>query len=159
MSRIDSPVRQIGTKLAVVARQQRQLFDERVEAMGVTRAKYILIATVGRRPGLTQRMIASLLEVTDVTAGRLIDRVTADGLLERRENPQDRRAYCVYLTPAAQPILDKLAKTADAYEKDVFVGFSDADLEQFDSLLDRMQANLMEARRKTTRKAEPIEAA
>lgn len=156
---MDSATRQIGIKIAVLARQQRQLFDERVEAMGVTRAKYMLIATVARRPGLTQRMIASLLEVTDVTAGRMIDRVSADGLLERRENPNDRRAYCVYLTPAAQPILDQLATAAATYEQDIFAGVTEEELGMLGGLLDRLQANMLDARRKTVRRLEPDEAA
>lgn len=156
---MESAARQIGIKIAVLARQQRQLFDERVEAMGVTRAKYMLIATVARRPGLTQRMIASLLEVTDVTAGRMIDRVSADGLLERRENPNDRRAYCVYLTPAAQPILDRLATAAATYEEDIFAGVTAEELGVLGALLDRLQANMLDARRKTVRGIEPGDAA
>lgn len=134
--------RAIGVKMAVIARQLRQRFDTRVEQMGVTRAKWMLIASVAGDPGATQRMIATRLEVSDVTAGRLIDKVCADGLVERRENPQDRRAYCVYLTEAAEPLLKKLTKTAEAYEAEVFADFDDEDLKLLDGLLDRMSRNL-----------------
>ena len=95
--------------MAVLARQMRQRFDERVEQMGVTRAKWVLIAAVARDPGTTQREIAAKLEVSDVTAGRMIDRVSADGLIERRADPQDRRAYRIFLTTAAQPLMAELS--------------------------------------------------
>lgn len=135
--------RAVGTKIAVVARQLRHRFDERLgHSGGGTRAKWMLIATVSARPGATQRTIATLLEVTDVTAGRLIDRVCADGLLERRENPQDRRAYCVYLTDAAQPVLRELAEAAQIFEEEMFAGFSAEELAQLDGLLDRLSRNI-----------------
>lgn len=143
----DNRKRSIGIKLAVNARHMRQLFDERVEETGVTRAKWNLIAAVAALQGATQRSIASALEISDVTAGRLIDRVCADGLLERRENPQDRRAYCVYLTPAAQPIIEQLANAASRYEAEVFAAFSDDELAMFDALLEKMSQTLAMARR------------
>ncbi|MFP5305971.1 MAG: MarR family winged helix-turn-helix transcriptional regulator [Gammaproteobacteria bacterium] len=134
--------RSLGLKLAVISRQLRQRFDQHVERSGITRAKWVLIAAVSRNPGATQRSIAAALEVTEVTAGRMIDRLCADGYLERRENPHDRRGYCVYLTPAAQPVLDKLGELAAVHEAEIFAGFSAADLAQLDALLDRIAENL-----------------
>ena len=141
--------RSIGIKIAIAARHMRQLFDERVESHGVTRAKWNLIATVAARPGATQRSIASALEISDVTAGRLIDRVCADGLLERRENPTDRRAYCVYLTEAAQPTLELLSGAALEYERDLFANFTNAELQQLDALLEKMAGNITSLRSET----------
>ena len=143
----DSIKRAIGIKLAVIARHLRHRFDERIDMMGMTRAKWVLIAAVARQPGATQRTIASSLEVTDVTAGRLIDRVCADGLLERRENAQDRRAYCVHLTPAAQPLLSKLAEVAEEFETETFADIDEADLEKLNEILSKLAKNLGAARR------------
>jgi MarR family transcriptional regulator for hemolysin len=120
----------------------RLKFDQAVQDSGVTRAKWMLIAAVARNPGATQRSIASMLEVREVTAGRLIDRLCADGYLERRENPSDRRAYCVYLTPAAQPLLDKLGEMAIEHEEEVFANFTEEELKTLDELLDKLSRNL-----------------
>lgn len=86
-----------------------------------------------------------MLEVREVTAGRLVDRLCADGYLERRENPSDRRAYCVYLTSAAQPMLDILSQVAEEHEERVFEGFSEDDLARLDQLLDKIATNLASA--------------
>ncbi len=144
-----NPRREIGLKMAVLARQMRQRFDERVEQMGVTRAKWVLIAAVAGNPGTTQREIAAKLEVSDVTAGRMIDRISADGLIERRENPQDRRAYRIFLTPAAQPVMAKLATAADAYEQEMFSCMDEAELETMNALLDKLSAHCGNTRRET----------
>ena len=97
-------------------------------------------------------MIASALEVREITAGRLIDRLCEEGYLKRRENPNDRRAYCVYLTPAAQPVLDKLDDLARSHEKEVFAGMDEEDIERLDELLDTVARNVSAARTRTAEK-------
>src|SRR3546814_13408398 len=62
-----------------------------------------------------------------------------------RENPQDRRGYCVYLTPAASPMLDRIGEAATVYEASAFAGFSDADLARFEALLDVIAGNIATA--------------
>ncbi len=144
----DTPKRSIGVKLTVIARQLRLSFDQGVTLVGVTRAEWMLIAAVARNPGATQRTIAAALEVTEVTAGRLVDRLCANRYLERRENPNDRRGYRVYLTPAAQPILDKLGEAARVLEGELFEGFDEKDLGQLEALLEKLSRNVTESRRR-----------
>ncbi|MFT4047880.1 MAG: MarR family transcriptional regulator [Solimonas sp.] len=138
----DTRKRDIGRKLTVISRQLWQQFDQSVQSTGVSRAKWGLIAAVSRNPGVTQRAIAAMLQVTEVTAGRMIDRLCEDGLLERRENPQDRRGYCVYLMPAAAPLLDRIGAAAAIYESHAFAGMTDEDLERFEALLDIIARNI-----------------
>ena len=130
----------------MVARQLRISFDQRVERSGFTRASWSLIAAVARNPGATQRQIAEALEVREITAGRLIDRLCAEGTLQRRENPEDRRAYSVYLTPASQPLLDRLDEEAKLHEAEIFAGFEAKDLERLDELLEGIARNLSNTR-------------
>jgi MarR family transcriptional regulator for hemolysin len=132
--------------LLVIARQIRVKFDQSAERAGVTRSEWTVIAAVARNPGVTQRTIASMLEVTDVQAGRLIDRLCAQGYVERRENPDDRRAYCVYLTPAAQPVLERLAQLAAIHESEIFARLDEKDLKKLDALLDVIYRNIAESR-------------
>lgn len=138
--------RAIALKLTVIARQLRQRFDQTVEHDGLTRAKWRVIVAVARCAGTTQRAIAAMLEITEVTAGHLIDRLCADGYLERREHPKDRRAYCIHLTPAAQPLLGRLEEVAKIHEDEAFAGFAEEDLLRLDELLDDISRNLAACR-------------
>lgn len=126
----------------MVARQLRITFDQSAERSGLTRAQWHLIAAVARHPGATQRLIAEALEVREITAGRLVDRLCEEGYLKRQENPNDRRAYCLYLAPAAQPVLDKLDELGKIHEAAIFAGFEAEDLEKLDELLDGVSRNL-----------------
>ena len=137
--------REIAQKLAIIARQMRKAFDSDVGAMGITRSQWTLIVVVARNPGATQRSIAEALEMTEAAAGRLIDRLCGEGLLERRAKPDDRRAHCVYLTPRAEPLLDRLSEFGQRNEERAFAGFSDSELARLAGLLQRVQLNIVGA--------------
>ena len=139
---IDERKKALAMKLTVIARQLWLDFDQDAEKIGLTRAKWSVVAEANRDPGATQRSIAMRLQVTDVTAGRLIDRLCAEGLLERHENPEDRRAYRVYPTEPAQPMLARLQELAIDHAREAFAGFEEDQLAQLDALLEALARNI-----------------
>ncbi len=140
----DGPVtiRSVSLKMTVLTRQMHKRFDQAVASIGVTRSQWTLIAVIARRPAASQREIAEILEMSEASAGRLIDRLCADGLLERRPKEDDRRAYCVHLTESASAILEKISLVATEHEKEVFAGFADDDLIKLDTYLSMIAANV-----------------
>jgi MarR family transcriptional regulator for hemolysin len=130
--------RHIGLRFTIIARLLRNNFDREVAKFNVTRSQWAMIAVVARVPGATQRRIAEALDMSEASAGRLVDRLCAEGLLERRDCRDDRRARAVYLTPAAEPLLDKLATIARSNEQRMFKGFSTEELDTLSGLLDRI---------------------
>ncbi|MCW1402800.1 MarR family transcriptional regulator [Novosphingobium sp. MW5] len=120
----------------------RNDFDRSVADVGVTRSQWALIAVVSRMPGTTQRKIAELLEMSEASAGRLIDRLCADGYLKRTEADNDRRARAVHLTEKSTPMLERLGEYARENEKRVFRDFSEGDLAEFARLLEKLRRNL-----------------
>lgn len=134
--------RDIGLKLNVLARLLRNRFDREVSNLNVTRSKWTMIVVVARNPGATQRVIAEALEMSEASAGRLIDRLCGEGLLERQERYDDRRARAVYLTKAAEPLIEKLGEIARESEQSVFRNFSTEELETLKTYLDRIYKNV-----------------
>ena len=134
--------RSIGLRLHVLARMMPARFDRQQGDLNITRSQWAMIAVVARRPGSTQRTIAEALEMSEASAGRLVDRLCADGLLERVERDDDRRARAVYVTKAAEPLLAKLADVAKDSEAQIFRGFSEEELVQFNGYIDRVFKNL-----------------
>lgn len=140
----DDNRRNISLRLNVLARVLRNIFDRKVIDLGVTRSQWQMIAVVTRKPGVTQRTIAEALEISEASAGRLIDRLCAEGLLERRERDDDRRARAVYITEKAEPLLAKLAEIAVVNEERLFKGFTEEELDNLQDYLDRMHHNAMQ---------------
>jgi MarR family transcriptional regulator, transcriptional regulator for hemolysin len=88
----------IGYTITDVGRLLRTVFERRVRAFGLTRAQWLIIARLHRRPGLSQSEIADLLEIEKAPAGRLIERMEAKNWLQRRSDDRDRRINRLYLT-------------------------------------------------------------
>ena len=134
--------RPLGLKLTVIARLLRKQFDHSTGSIGITRAQWTTISVVAGVPGATQREIAAMLEVGEVTAGRLVDRLCEEGLLERRANPADRRSHLIHLKPAADAVLEKLTELGAEQERRAFAGLDPQDMATLDRLLDRISENL-----------------
>lgn len=142
MDPILSMRRTISLRISVLARNLRNYFDRQVAVLGVTRSQWAMIAVVATNPGATQRMIADALEMSEASAGRLVDRLCSEGLLTRRSREDDRRAKAIYISEAAEPLLEKLTVIARESEDRMFRGFSEAEIETLQALLDKVYANL-----------------
>lgn len=142
MDPILSMRRTISLRISVLARNLRNYFDRQVAALGVTRSQWAMIAVVATNPGATQRMIADALEMSEASAGRLVDRLCSEGLLTRRSREDDRRAKAIYISEAAEPLLEKLTVIARESEDRMFRGLSEAEIETLQALLDKVYANL-----------------
>ena len=91
-----------------VARLTRTRFDQKARNWGMTRAQCVILKWLNYQPGLSQNELASLVEVEPITVARLIDRLEANGLVERRPDPSDRRVHRLHLLPASDPILREI---------------------------------------------------
>ena len=87
-----------------VARFRSIVFDDFMQAFNLTRAQWWTLANLFRHDGLTQRDLAERLEIGAVTESGLIDRLEAQGWVERRDDPADRRVKKVWLSRRAEDI-------------------------------------------------------
>ncbi len=97
---------------------------------------------LSRAEGINQGTLAERLEVEPITASRMVDRMEEAGLVERRPDPEDRRAWRLFLTEASRGLLGKLRRFGDEVLGEVFEGFSPAEQSQFVDYLERLRANL-----------------
>jgi len=102
-----------------VARIMRTQFDQRARARGMTRAQWLILARVERQPGMSQRELAAICEVEPITVARLVDRLEARGLLERRPDPKDRRIWRLHNRAPARPILDEISAYRQELIRDI----------------------------------------
>jgi MarR family transcriptional regulator, transcriptional regulator for hemolysin len=92
-----------------VARMLRTFADHKAAQFGITRAQWVVLARLDRSEGLKQSELAEVLDLQPISLTRLLDKLCESGLIERRADPIDRRAKRLFLTPAARPLLEKLA--------------------------------------------------
>src|SRR5499427_9436207 len=105
--------REFAFALNDVARLLRTYADQRVRQYGMTRAQWAVLARLEHSEGLKQQELADMLDLQPITLTRLVDRLCANGLIERRSDPNDRRAKRLYLTPAAKPVMTQLTAVTE----------------------------------------------
>jgi DNA-binding MarR family transcriptional regulator len=132
----------IGYSITDVGRLLRTVFERRVRAFGLTRAQWLVIARMRRRPGLSQSEIADLLEIEKASAGRLIDRMEAKGWLQRRDDASDRRINRLHLTPEAERLHAAIWPIAEATVGTALGDLSADEQRQLTGLMTRVKAKL-----------------
>ncbi|HEX6120973.1 MAG TPA: MarR family transcriptional regulator [Dongiaceae bacterium] len=132
----------IGFLLHDTARLMRRDFERRTRSLSLTRAQWQTLFHLHRNEGCNQVTLADLLEVEPITLARLVDRLEAAGVVERRPDPGDRRARLLFLGERAYPLIEEL-KTLGAQTREVaLAGLSEDERNQVLQLLTRMRANL-----------------
>ncbi|HUO91012.1 MAG TPA: MarR family transcriptional regulator [Rhizomicrobium sp.] len=109
-----------------VARTLRTRFDQKARAShAMTRAQWIILSRLDRQPGMSQNELAAICEVEPITVARLVDRLEARGLVERRSDPADRRIRRLHLLPAAKPILETINSARETMNARIVAGLDE----------------------------------
>jgi MarR family transcriptional regulator for hemolysin len=132
----------IGFVISDVARLLRTVFDRRVREVGLTRAQWLVLTRLHRRPGASQSELAEMLEVEKATAGRMIDRLEANGWVVRKADPSDRRINRLYLTEEAERTHKAIRPIAEATVNDALAGLSDRQRATLTDLMGRVKSEL-----------------
>ena len=135
-------LRTFGFLLKDVTRLYLQRFEQRARPFGITLPQCKALAQLSRNEGISQVRLAELAETDPMTLVRILDRLEADGLVERRPDPSDRRARRLYLTDQAAPFLDTMWHLADLTRAEAFEGISKKERGLFIGILSRIHANL-----------------
>jgi DNA-binding MarR family transcriptional regulator len=136
----------IGYLLADNSRLARWAFDQQVREIGVTGPQARLLLILSRLSGENQGYYAEKLEVEPITLCRMVDRLEEAGMVERRRDPTDRRAWQLHLTQKSQKIVAKLQLSVDALVEDMLCGLTSEEREEFARLLKAVGTNLSERR-------------
>lgn len=132
----------IGYVIADVARLLRTVCDRRVRELGLTRAQWLAITRLHRRPGLSQSEVADLLEVEKATACRLLDRLEGKRWIERRPDKKDRRIKRIFLTPRANRVYATIWPIAESTVDDALGDLSVSERRQLLALILRVKGKL-----------------
>jgi MarR family transcriptional regulator for hemolysin len=144
-----SPNREFGFILSDVARLLRTYANHKAAQFGMTRAQWVVLVRLDRSEGLKQCELADILDVQPITLTRLLDRLADNGLIERRPDPEDRRAKRLFLTPAARPLLERLGDLSEDLMGTAVAGLDPAAVETMRANLTSVKDNLRRAIQET----------
>ncbi len=110
--------------------------------LGLSRSQCRILGYLARHEGINQAGLADLLEIKPMTLVRQLDRMEADGWIERRPDPADRRARRLVLSEKARPILARILDLSSAVRREAFAELSEEEGWHLVDLLRRVHGNL-----------------
>jgi len=135
----------VGFLIHDVARLMRRRFEQRAARLGFTRAQWQVLVHLAQNEGINQAGLADIIEVEPISLVRILDKLQARGLVERRQHPNDRRAWLLYLTPDAHPSLALLRVIGDKTRAEALAGLDPAEQDALTRALALMKSNLSDA--------------
>ncbi|CBL45857.1 Transcriptional regulator, MarR family [gamma proteobacterium HdN1] len=136
------PQPSLGFLINDVARLIKRNFNRRVQHLGLTQAQWQVLAQLSRNEGMRQIQLAETLDMQPISVARLIDRMAAAGWVERRPDPSDRRAFNLYLTAKANPVLEDMWRLGTETRAQTIEGVPPEQQELLFRLLLQMRENL-----------------
>lgn len=120
----------------------RKHFDRRAVKFGLTRAQWRATKMLYHRPGLRQNELAEALEMEPIAVGRVIDRLQAAGFVERRPDPNDRRAWRLHVTAQAHEVVDDMERIARELRREATAGIEYDELKHALEVIGQLKENL-----------------
>ncbi len=137
------PLRNFGYLLASVHRLYAQLFERHSGDLGLSLTQCRVLSYLARNEGASQARVAEGTSTDQMTLVRILDRMEQDGWIERRANPEDRRANRLYLRTAAKPLLNRIWRLSDRLRGKALAQLEPAERQQLVGLLERAHETLM----------------
>jgi MarR family transcriptional regulator, organic hydroperoxide resistance regulator len=116
--------------------------EQALEGHGLSLPQFDILATLGRDEGITQQELAQRLLVTKGNVCGMIDRMEAGGWVQRRPDPDDRRANRLLLTRRGRALLARVMPEQMALVKQVMGALCPAELQALHQSLDRLEESI-----------------
>jgi MarR family transcriptional regulator for hemolysin len=129
--------------LGHAARQWRRAVDRRLQPFGLSEATWRPLLHLARAAApMRQKELAASLGLDGSSVVRLLDGLQAAGLIERREQPGDRRARAILLTPAGRALVARVEDASGQVRNETLAGLTEAEIATAHRVLDRICRNL-----------------
>lgn len=132
-----------GRRLSALARAWRRAIDQELASLNLTDATWRPLIHLHQVDApIRQKDLAANLGLDGSSVVRLLDILSADGLVERTDDPQDRRAKLLRLTPAGTELAARVYVRIQAFEQRLLRGVQDSDVVRFAAVFDLLEAEL-----------------
>ena len=132
-----------GFILSDISRLARKEFDRRVRHLGLTRAQWLVLVHLARRPGCTQSELAEAMQMQKITVSRHAERLVKARWIERRDREEDARAYHLFVAQKALPLIKQLATISEDMRREYMHGLSPKRRDALMADLLRIKTNLV----------------
>ncbi len=137
------PWQRVESTLMATARAIRRAYEMRLARLELNLTQASLLAFLFEAGPITQSRLASRLEMGRAATGLVIDTLEERGLIERRANPEDRRAWLIALRPNGVDLIRQITLIDTKLRAELRTGIPRPERQQLARLLERLRMNLL----------------
>ncbi|WP_414831646.1 MarR family winged helix-turn-helix transcriptional regulator [Afifella sp. YEN Y35] len=134
----------LGFLITDAARLLRRRFEQNSRQFGMTAAQLHIMGRLSKIEGINQAGLAALLDMEPITVCRHVDRMETAGLIERRQDPNDRRVRTLHITDKGRELLPDMRNLANEIFEEAQSGLSEGTRATLLTALERIVSNLSE---------------
>ena len=124
---------------------EKQVRNELREQFATTLPRFDLMAQLERHPeGLKMNELSRLLMVTGGNVTGVVDQLEKEGMVERLDEPADRRAFRIRLTRSGDKTFAEMARAHERWVVELLAGLSGRERDELLKLLAKLKSHAME---------------
>jgi DNA-binding MarR family transcriptional regulator len=135
----------LGRRLYLGQRAVADVLDRRLADQGASLWNWVLLREAAHAGGSSQRELAGLMRIEPSTLVRHLDRLEADGYVERRPDPADRRRARIFVTRSGRARLKALQKVAQGMDVELRALLTPEEVEVLGDVLMRLHHHFTDA--------------
>lgn len=129
-------------EIGMIARALDSISNVEFKEFNLTKGQYLYLVRIVEQPDIIQEALSDLIMVDRTTVSRAVKKLITDGLVEKRDNPDNLKIKHLRATDKGRAIYQVIKRENDYSEAVALQGFSDAEVQQLNAMLTRMRENV-----------------
>lgn len=128
----------IGEYMAVTQRMLNAFLRCKLEKTGINSSQFIFLMHLFRKDGQSQEQINKSMQYDKGVIARMAIRLEKDGYILRKSNPDDNRAYNLYLTRKAKAFYPKMMEILSEWNEVLIGAESEESINELSEIVERI---------------------
>jgi len=132
------PSKYVCYKLSRVMRKVHRYYESKLSHYGITPSQFYVLSAVWEKDGVKFKELAKGLDMDGSTLTSILDRMERQDLVERRNDPDDRRSLLIFLKDKAKQNIAEITCLAETLNQEIKERFSVEEFTSFERVLDKL---------------------
>lgn len=129
--------------LSIIVRHSKVFCERRLHNSGVGFPEQVILMYLASNNGVNQDAIAQHFMLDKGAIAKTLRKLEEKGLIERHQNPENKRENLISIAPAGQSILGEMGAALEEWNQSFFEGLSDEEIQQYRRITKKIADNVV----------------
>lgn len=135
-------MKEILREIGMIARALDSISNIEFKQFDLTKGQYLYLVRICENPGIIQEKLAEMIKVDRTTAARAIQKLEANGFIEKKDDPGNKKINKLFPTVKGKTVYPYIKRENDYSNTVALSGFSESEAETVFNLLQRVRKNV-----------------